>query len=82
VPLKNAPRFGWLWYQPTTSRPPSSGPLTRCHSSVSTTLQAEQYPAVGLDHDLRLAGPKLGGGALVVDGHLVHLAVFAQEMGA
>ena len=43
---------------------------------AATTLQEEQYPAVGLGEDLRLSGATLAGGALVVDGRVVHLAVF------
>jgi hypothetical protein len=41
-------------------------------------LRVERYPSVGLGEDVRLSGPALAGGALVVDGRLVHLAVFAR----
>jgi hypothetical protein len=41
-------------------------------------LRAERYPSAGLGEDVRLSGPALAGGALVVDGRLVHLAVFAR----
>lgn len=35
-----------------------------------------QYPAVGLGTDIRLAGPGVVGGALVVDGDCVHMVAF------
>ncbi len=37
----------------------------------------KSYPAVGLGKAVRLTGPGLVGGALVVEGQLVHLAAFA-----
>jgi len=37
----------------------------------------ERFPAVGLGEDLRLASPTLAGGALALDGRLVHLCAFA-----
>lgn len=37
----------------------------------------ERFPAVGLGEDLRLATPTLAGGALALDGRLVHLCAFA-----
>jgi hypothetical protein len=40
------------------------------------TAQAERYPAIGLGEDVRLTAPGLAGGALVVDGRVVHLAAF------
>ncbi len=39
----------------------------------------ERFPALGLGEDLRLADPRLAGGALFADGRVVHLAVFARE---
>ncbi len=45
-------------------------------------LHAEGYPAVGLGQDVRLSGPQLAGGALVVDGLLVHLGVFGAPVAA
>jgi len=41
-------------------------------------LRVERYPSAGLGEDVRLSGPGLVGGALVVDERLVHLAVFAR----
>jgi hypothetical protein len=38
--------------------------------------QVERFPAVGLGEDLRLSAPGLAGGALAVDGRIVHLCVF------
>lgn len=38
--------------------------------------KGEVFPAVGLGEDLRLEGPTLSGGALVLDGVLVHLCAF------
>ncbi len=40
------------------------------------------FPAIGLGTDIRLTGPGLVGGGLVVDERLVHLAAFAQEEAA
>lgn len=39
----------------------------------------ESYDAVGLGDDLRIVGPGLVGGGLMVDGDLVHLAAFAMN---
>lgn len=39
------------------------------------------YPAVGLGTDIRLSGPGVVGGALVVDEDCVHLAAFALDEG-
>jgi hypothetical protein len=41
-------------------------------------LRVERYPSAGLGEDVRLSGPALAGGALVVDERLVHLAVFPR----
>jgi hypothetical protein len=38
--------------------------------------RAEIFPAVGLGQDLRLAGWDLAGGALLLDGEVVHLCAF------
>ncbi len=45
---------------------------------VSDTMAArvDRFPAVGLGEDLRLASPTLTGGALAVDGKVVHLCAF------
>ena len=45
---------------------------------VGDTLAArvDRFPAVGLGEDLRLAAPTLTGGALTVDGKVVHLCAF------
>jgi hypothetical protein len=45
---------------------------------VADTLGArvDRFPAVGLGEDLRLAAPTLTGGALAVDGRVVHLCAF------
>jgi hypothetical protein len=37
----------------------------------------EQYPAVGLGDDLRLSSPAVQGGALAVEGRVLHLSVLA-----
>jgi len=39
-------------------------------------LPAQAYPAAGLGEDVRLAGERAAGGALVVDGRVVHLCAF------
>jgi hypothetical protein len=44
----------------------------------ASALQIERYPSAGLGEDVRLSGPSLAGGALVVDERLVHLAVFPR----
>jgi hypothetical protein len=41
--------------------------------------QGEPFPAVGLGEDLRLTGPALSGGALVLDGKVVHLCAFRNQ---
>jgi hypothetical protein len=41
--------------------------------------RATAFPAVGEGEDLRLEGDRLAGGALAVDGRIVHLAVFRVE---
>ncbi len=48
---------------------------------LGVLAQAEilTYDAVGLGNDLRLTGPGVFGGGLAVDGHLVHLAAFADQ---
>jgi hypothetical protein len=38
--------------------------------------RVDRFPAVGLGEDLRLASPTLTGGALAVDGKVVHLCAF------
>jgi hypothetical protein len=45
---------------------------------VADTMAAriDRFPAVGLGEDLRLAAPTLTGGALAVDGKVVHLCAF------
>ena len=40
---------------------------------------AEQYPALGMGTDIRINGPALAGGALVVEDRVVHLAAFRVE---
>jgi hypothetical protein len=60
---------------------------------VTDTMAArvDRFPAVGLGEDLRLAAPALSGGALAVDGQVVHLCAFrlggtgqgdAQDLGS
>lgn len=39
--------------------------------------EGQRFPAVGLGEDLRLASATLAGGALALDGRLVHLCAFA-----
>lgn len=40
---------------------------------------AKSFPALGKGEDLRLEGERLAGGALLVEGRVVHLAAFALE---
>lgn len=40
------------------------------------TAETERFPAVGLGEDLRLSGPGLTGGALALEGRVVHLCAF------
>jgi hypothetical protein len=40
------------------------------------SARADRFPALGLGEDLRLEGPGLAGGALAVDGRVVHLGAF------
>jgi hypothetical protein len=44
--------------------------------SDAMTARVDRFPAVGLGEDLRLAAPALSGGALAVDGQVVHLCAF------
>jgi hypothetical protein len=44
--------------------------------SDAMAARADRFPAVGLGEDLRLASPTLTGGALTVDGKVVHLCAF------
>ncbi len=39
----------------------------------------EDYPALGQGQDIRLTGPGCTGGALIVDGRLVHLSAFSVK---
>lgn len=41
--------------------------------------KAEEFPAVGEGHDLRLAGSKMTGAALAADDRVIHLSAFAVE---
>lgn len=41
-------------------------------------LAMERYPAVGLGHEYRLSGPGLQGGALEVDGTVLHVSVLVD----
>ena len=43
------------------------------------SAKASTYPAVGLGTDIRLSAHRIAGGGLVVEGSLLHLAVFAVE---
>jgi hypothetical protein len=44
-------------------------------------LEGRNYEAVGLGEDVRLEGEDLGGGALMVGGHVVHLCAFRKFSG-
>ncbi len=44
--------------------------------------QVQTLPAVGIGEDVRLHAAQLAGGALVADGRIVHLSVFAVESSA
>jgi len=44
--------------------------------SDAMSARVDRFPAVGLGEDLRLAAPALTGGALAVDGRVVHLCAF------
>ena len=47
--------------------------------SALAEAEIQDYGAVGLGNDIRLASPGVVGGGLVVDGHLIHLAAFASN---
>jgi hypothetical protein len=44
-----------------------------------SAAQGEAFPALGLGEDLRLTGPALSGGALVLDAKVVHLCAFRSQ---
>ena len=44
--------------------------------TVAALDEALYGPSVGEGVDLRLSGPKIGGSALVRDGHFVHVELF------
>lgn len=63
------------------SQPPAAPVVGRLVADLlarAGELRVERYPAAGLGEDVRLSGPSLAGGALVVDERLVHLAVFPR----
>ncbi len=63
-----------------TSRFPDSGALGRLVGRAVTALDAALYgPSVGEGIDLRLAGQKVAGSALVRDGQVVHVELFRVE---
>jgi hypothetical protein len=43
---------------------------------ILSTVETQQFPAVGLGDDVRLTGQMISGGALVNDGRIVHLGAF------
>ena len=61
----------------STHRYPDSGALGRMVGRTVAALDEAPYgPSVGEGVDLRLSGPKIGGSALVRDGHFVHVELF------
>ena len=63
-----------------TTRFPDSGALGRMVGRAVAALDGALYgPSVGEGVDLRLAGPKVAGSALVRAGHVVHAELFRVE---
>ena len=61
-----------------TAAPPDGG-LAAAFFDAAASANVSSHPALGLGTDIRLTGPGLAGGGLVVEDGLVHLAVFAVE---
>ncbi len=55
---------------------PAREAVERFLREVGEEARAETRPSVGLGQDVRLAGPRVVGGALVHDGRLMHLSAF------
>ncbi len=60
-------------------RPPAEREVALSFLEQVRAAKGEVFPAVGLGEDLRLTGPTLAGGALVLDGALVHLCAFRNQ---
>jgi hypothetical protein len=41
----------------------------------------ERFPAIGLGEDARISADTLAGGALIVDGKLIHVVAFPRAAG-
>jgi hypothetical protein len=55
-----------------------NGAAAQAFLATISAAETRGQPAVGLGEDLRLANDHLSGGALVHDGHVVHLCAFGQ----
>lgn len=65
-----------------TNRPVETGPSLEEVRTFLARVQmaaAKRFPAIGKGEDVRLEAEGLAGGALVVDGRVVHLAAFALD---
>ena len=60
---------------------PSAGQAEAFIAAV-TEAELEGFPAVGMGEDHRLRSPRAAGGALLVDGRLIHLCAFGVDMSA
>jgi hypothetical protein len=53
-----------------------SGTEVRHFIDILSTVETQQFPAVGLGDDVRLTSQIISGGALVNDGRIIHLGAF------
>jgi hypothetical protein len=57
-------------------------PVARARTDefIQTVLTAprQAFPSIGLGETYRLYAPRISGGALMVDGHVIHLSAFAS----
>ena len=58
--------------------PPAAEDVLRFIESLKATA-AERFAALGEGEDIRLSGERIEGGALMADGHVVHLAGYAKQ---
>ena len=65
----------------TTEAPAEAQPALRAFLERLPECTSEAFPAVGAGQDLRMEGNGMLGSALAVDGHPVHMALFASEGG-
>ena len=61
-----------------------ANPPLEDHQFLSIVLSApgDRFPAVGLGEELRFDTSEIGGGALELEGALIHLFAFPQRSGA